>query len=905
MSIYLDSVSITGIGGIPNNVTLDLTAPLTLIYAPNGTGKTSAWNAMKALLTRGVTEDIVCQSPTSLAVELSGSLHANGVRYEARAEHGKVTLKNQYGETYTGVNALSILAPEVVTTGVQTRGGVLRERLISQIQGCRFLPAESLLYLIDNGDESAELRRKLFADLTGTSSVQTEIRETTKYRERLAGELTNIKRDFERIDEQLQEFGDGNANSVVDPMELALQAAQLVGLEKPQGTVQQAFASLRAFEASALAALTSKRAAWSDWKAVTTARPDLDLDLDVAKKAQLEASSLRDHAEIELSSLQRQASEGRLEALLDQRQRITGVMSELMILLEDGERSEDFGSAAITDLRRAIDEAGPAPAIDSKIDLLVHLESIRDRYRGAVAERQVAVDRLDVLGKEVPTSSSALQTEIAECQLDRQELEQRIVELMDGRASLRTMAEALVEASKSPVCPCCSYRWASVDDLMEAISLPPDGASNDELKGDLSNLDERLAQLKEAYHKARIWEEELRLLQSRVSDLNRFIADVDQSLHRVGLNPERMLQETGLSAELSEMTSLRRVRLVMDKLDSISPPMQFTGSLADALIELKLKDRSFSEEISFARNVQLNLEESVRLCKAELATRSDAVRRLGADAVELARLSHRRDEAIGRLRANGITNMDGVASILIEDEDRILKLGAFLTQLESSIDARSFMQVKTQIEGNRARLEARRELISAEVRRADSLLQLLADFEAGSGQRFFDRLGPAVATLFDHMQVNRVFKRIELQAVKDSFSLRGYLADDVSLDPKAHFSKGQCQDLALSMFLVRAASLGGTFFLDEPLAHLDDLNRTALLDCLRACVIGSIDSQAPVRLVVTTSNWSVARHLMQKFYSVPRDSGSLLKVIQLAGNVRSAVKQIAVYPTNTNDLVTH
>jgi hypothetical protein len=43
------------------------------------------------------------------------------------------------------------------------------------------------------------------------------------------------------------------------------------------------------------------------------------------------------------------------------------------------------------------------------------------------------------------------------------------------------------------------------------------------------------------------------------------------------------------------------------------------------------------------------------------------------------------------------------------------------------------------------------------------------------------------------------------------------------------------QDLAL--FLARARSLGGTFFLDEPASHLDDLNRVALLNIFRALAV--------------------------------------------------------------------
>lgn len=67
------------------------------------------------------------------------------------------------------------------------------------------------------------------------------------------------------------------------------------------------------------------------------------------------------------------------------------------------------------------------------------------------------------------------------------------------------------------------------------------------------------------------------------------------------------------------------------------------------------------------------------------------------------------------------------------------------------------------------------------------------------------------------------------------------------------------------MFLARARSLGGTFFLDEPMAHLDDLNRVGLLDILRATVV---ERSRSVYLVITTASRALARHLIEKFAAI-------------------------------------
>lgn len=104
-------------------------------------------------------------------------------------------------------------------------------------------------------------------------------------------------------------------------------------------------------------------------------------------------------------------------------------------------------------------------------------------------------------------------------------------------------------------------------------------------------------------------------------------------------------------------------------------------------------------------------------------------------------------------------------------------------------------------------------------------------------------------------------------------------------------SQGQRQDLALAIFLARARRERGTFILDEPLAHLDDLNRVAFFDTLRAMVAQSAGQAQPLRLVITTASWSLARHLKAKFQNVRGPNNvPMLRVLELLGDPRSAVE---------------
>lgn len=104
-------------------------------------------------------------------------------------------------------------------------------------------------------------------------------------------------------------------------------------------------------------------------------------------------------------------------------------------------------------------------------------------------------------------------------------------------------------------------------------------------------------------------------------------------------------------------------------------------------------------------------------------------------------------------------------------------------------------------------------------------------------------------------------------------------------------SLGQRQDLALAIFLARARELGGTFFLDEPLITLDDLNRVAILDVIRALVVE--ERPTPLRLVVTTANYSLVRLCREKFSLVKGQNGqSALRVYRLLGEPRSGVEAV-------------
>lgn len=899
MSVYLDSVRIAGIMGIPGELGLDLSAPLTLIYAPNGTGKTSTWTAVKALMTMGVDIEIACRATGAQPAKVVGKLLLGNARYTATATPGKLILENDSHGSLTATTALARLAPEVDTAGIQTRGGVLKDRLISQIVGCRFLPSESLLYLIDSGEESTELRRKLFSDLTGTSATQAEVRETKRYRDKLSEKLESVQGSLQTIEDQMRAFSVEHNPKSSDSLHLIAQAATVAGIQlPPDAPTQETLSLLRKAHSSRAGSLEASRTAYTTWRSIESTYPELDRDLVAASAALKDANSARERAQQALSRARRELESGHAKRAQQQHERLQKGLTKVAALVAAEGRSRLLTGSSVQSLRQQLGPYDSEHAIKSRLGALQQLDGYRHKYREQVSERQDLLEKHKKLLAELRRSSADLQVKLNEKAVERSNLAARISHQSDLAASLRASAKSLVEASRSSTCPCCSHHWQSVDALLAAIAEGNHGGHTDpRLKQELETAEAAIGQLQVQYATASVTEEQVRHLEKRLGELSASIERIERLARANEVPPTRLLEADGTLEDVYTLRSALDHWRVLEALDDLGGDLDETLGIEAALSALSVRSEtlrtaaSHAEQADAERRLLVEREQGTLQANSELADRCE--KQVG----KLTRIRHERDAAIEQLRLNGMFAGPQTQAALNDGMTTLGKLGNLITQVSAAVEASAAIAARERIAENQRVLQSRQDHILREVEQANRLIELLMRAEQQAGQQFFDRLGPAVGTLFDHMQVNRVFRKLEISAVKESFRLDGQLDDDVSLDPGSHFSKGQKQDLALAMFLVRAASLGGSFFLDEPLVHLDDLNRTALLDCLRACVLGTASSPRPVRLVVTTANWSVVRHLMQKFYGVRHPGfGPSLRVIQLSGNVRHGLSQSVVFP---------
>jgi exonuclease SbcC len=200
--------------------------------------------------------------------------------------------------------------------------------------------------------------------------------------------------------------------------------------------------------------------------------------------------------------------------------------------------------------------------------------------------------------------------------------------------------------------------------------------------------------------------------------------------------------------------------------------------------------------------------------------------------------------------------------------------------------------IPTKPSNERAPLVAERDRLNNYSESALSIKQAYSAARTAHIKRQMADFVRIISALFTRMQSNLVYDDVASGDDGEPLSWRA-MAENFSLDPEATFSQGQRQDFALAIFLARARGLRGTFILDEPVAHLDDLNRVALLDVFRAI---TIENTAGLSFVLTTANKPLVRHMLEKFARVvlPGVTGSmgrsLLSLVGIEGNPRTGVR---------------
>ena len=898
MTTFLDEVEITGVKAIAKSVTLDLRSPLVVLYAPNGTGKTSIWRAIESVIGDFRAPDLQCARDDALPLEIVASVRTADGNYKAiRTGDNRLKLKPQIGKSIFGTDALKLIAPECSLEGMQTKGAAIQSRLQEYIRATRCLPADSLSYLIDDSEDSSTLRRQIFADLTGTSSLQVELTELETYLTKLYSARKESTQLRTRRVADLEAQATASDNESGDFTGLLHEAIQLMNLSISEDSDSDTLAKLKSIYSSRYAELEIRGEQIEELKTVIVKRDPSVSD----ESLKLELSLLREsakatEAEISLNSGAKQANLSEASSLRAKMARIENFIAYLDDNIESILRDAGVdASDSLEAIRRRLspytqrETTNSAASIRTQLSDISALQSLaRDEQEHSLRVSSL-VDAIGRIG-----NLAAFKKELAT-------IEEKIDRQAQGKARLDQLMLALSDAARqvlsihpSNKCPCCSHQWQSEESLIAAIE------AGTTLEGE---ADEHLKAL----------QQRRRTLLGNISEISPLQRDLDQAFL---VTQSQATKRSELTARIhgNEFSS-EVIADFKEKLDVYDQNLRLYNLLAEI-------DRGFHEvspDISFfslpteARSFKRKSEESLILLQADLEILGHSEQALRTKAEQQKQSVNAIDSRIAELRTLDAKLVDLSTKLGIgvnfsdefqdcqskfDAQDIILKtVGALLDQASNSLGSARARKLSEEIRTDVHNIQMRINRIDDEIKSAEELSFFIRDSESKIGQQFFDQLGPAIGKLFNHMQVNRIFTKINLSTVEQSFSLSGTI-DNAEMLPTGYFSQGQRQDLALAMFLARACTLGGSYFLDEPLLHLDDLNRTALLDCVRACVIGTRENSSPVKLLITTANWSVARQFIQKFGNVKAQHGvSALTVYGLTGTVNSGVKCDTIYPT--------
>jgi len=291
------------------------------------------------------------------------------------------------------------------------------------------------------------------------------------------------------------------------------------------------------------------------------------------------------------------------------------------------------------------------------------------------------------------------------------------------------------------------------------------------------------------------------------------------------------------------------------------------------------------EEFARRLNDGYGGEEGLAATRKELARRKEELARLHKTMAEAGDKSPGLDELMHSevtLALHFLDEREGTPLHGASPEQRLaeLKIRSALDSRDRRRDALSLVEVVGTIE----------EKVRMIDRKRDQALEAAALFREKANSycaEQLDRLFDVVSPMFSRVQANEVFDSLHRGPMNNPFAWVAKSSScEFTLSP--HFSMGQRQDLALAIFLARARGVKGTFFLDEPVIHLDDLNRVALMDTFRMLVL---ESEPGCNFVMTTARRDFVRHMAEKFANVPAVHGMPpLRIYELDGSPRVGVR---------------
>ncbi|MBC3956154.1 AAA family ATPase [Pseudomonas triticifolii] len=952
--IRLNTLDVSHFRGLNDSVRFDFSSPLTVVYAPNGTGKTTMCEAAEWLLTGQVERlkegngfDALVLSPkfpsqNDATTSAAASLYIDGTEQYVRRYVDGSQSSAAYGAdegaavTLRPNELLALLAPVAAADEAHAITAInLRQRWL---KGTRFLSSEALAALVDTDEETIERRTQVFADLLGIRHLLDAERQCEKYIVEIGRRLRNLTKMTESRSAEVTDLelalGPDEAAGTSHSSSARLEADTAANLFVPEDTqwfvaqpnLDDQLASLTAlhsrykhlFDARSNAAKRVE-AKWSIRSSLEMAVTEgINIEAALAQSlAQIEKDGRQAATELSDFNSRREATYLLAQELAKAKDELTHLGAMVVATLLDGGFADDLSLSLIELSHKYSEYQWPASARQQRRHELKGLElssagSSDETKRLAELDLEVSAARSDAPSRE---ELEHLQEKAAETVSHAKAATKLLDAVASPVARLQAAARELLNHDHGVdigKCPLCSHDWKDAENLRSAINATLSAApelvvaarSGVAAADDAATLAH--SQLNAALQKQKY----LLGLEKEQSDLQLANAVQDRELERLGVSQGATAEEfKSLAAHLDVADA---ISVLLSARDGILPTV-FGSEFRMPASGFQVADLHQHLDTVFEarhRVVQLELAELAKSIEAAISNRDDLRAkyaaaqqnlkdcRLGLEqkSAELASLQSAWQEASPGIEWSN-AELDTLMSELTKENVRLTVIEGHITAARAAWAAESRRSRLLELQQATQLLIDESRVMTGRLDAANRARAVFYEAYTTISRQKVQDLSRVVNPLFARMHANRVFDRINLGADTDFLH---WLADagDQQLDPGKDFSQGQRQDLALALFLARARSLGGTFFLDEPIVHLDDLNRVGLLDILRATVL---ESSNTLNLVITTSSRALARHLIEKFAGVglvetPSGRQPPLRILELDGNGRSGIRLSTVYP---------
>lgn len=901
-SIKFLSVDISNFRGIPGLLTVPLDAPLTVIYAPNGTGKSTVCYALEWLLTGEIkdvgSDDHACQWGNGVTYVAAKCL-INGVPHLLQREGKKFWLTKESAKRarFSEENLLDLLTPAAISGSTPQ---AIKKAKRGWLRNSRWLYSNSLALLIDN--KHAEERQQIFADILGFGHLTDTLRNLKDYKGALPStkglheNILRLNTEIEGTQKRLQESAPGRAKAIINLKALKERFAFNSTEENFISDFREAKLHVRLLDQRTEArfqGLAEVQAQWDYYhlslKKIDSLRRSIaTISNEVAELAEKQKIDSDHLAFVNIKYGDGERSVAWANRQLDTLKNVRAIINFPSVAEYFKVRPVNYDS-----LRASFVEFGwPKEKRASWSDALLYLENNLAEITSLVQE-QLQLEANVVLPA-VNLQAAITADRLAQDNLIRQTA--RFDALADTSERLKSLGCELLNANDTHVCPLCTHKWDDAQLLRKnifakAVSPVVQEASQtlDAARVHAQATAKELAAAKSVQTAHDQYNRQLNQVKEKLSifeNKSSYIATLRDrnfsslNIQQIEYLKERVKAAFDLDAVFAEFPELQR--LFPSALDD-----DFVARVEEFIVHIGKYFDYYKKQMDEFSPQRGPLEQSVKALAAAIDQKSSQIKSIAGSVSALSIAVDRFSTLWADVASDLPITLESRLAVVTEMEIERKRIAGYKLLLDECEVVASLDEDASALEKLDVELKQYQEKLkvgSKYIIEADSAIEKYEQHVKDLTSSSLDvLLGPATE-LFSRMHANEVYKGLGVSENKNYFQWTAFAeGHDEGLDAESKFSQGQRQDLALSLYLARARNTGGSFFLDEPIAHLDDLNRVAMLDIFRLVAT----SMPSLNLVLTTASESLARHMAQKFSSIT--DKHLLNMVRLDGNPRTGV----------------